>query len=425
MVVTSALVVPLAACSADQGTDGVTTIQWWGWDPGQELAPEYIEAFESEHPDINVEYKFINYSDYYNALRLGATSSSGPDVFGVEDGAAVAQYAPLAEDLSEYAEAALGEDYADDFLGTANLAVEGKQAAMPFTYVAAGQIWYNKTLLDGLGLTVPATLDEWLSTCDQIRAAGTTCFVQGAKDGWVNVDVFHSIANQLSPGLFTAATQGEEPFDTPEMVEAFAIWESMFENGIMQEGALAATEYPDANDQWLKGEAAMIALGTFNSSRVNKSELQSLSELYNSPELATTEFMPAFFPAVTDGAESGLLFGSAFGWSMSAASDKKDAAWEFINWLTATEAGQSIPAERGQQPALVTMSPVYDDALTTEQVDALRSFEEAIKNPVGLRSLSNADVQAALWDALSAVASGQQSPADAAGAVQSVIDAVY
>lgn len=413
----------LVACSAAEPS-GPTTIQWWGWDPSEDGAQEYIDAFEAENPDINVEYHFYNYSDYYNALRLGATSSTGPDVFEIEDGAAIAQYAPLAEDLTARADELLQESGAT-LLGLENLRVGDKQAAMPFTYTSAGQIWYNKTLLDKLGLAVPTTLDEWVTTCEKIRASGSVCFVQGAKDGWVNTDVFQSIANQLDPGAFSAATSGAESFDTPAMVEAFGIWKSLFTSGIVQEGALAATEYPDANDLWLKGEAAMIALGTFNSSRVNKAELATLAEMYSYPELATTEFMPAFFPKVTADADYGTLFGSASGWGISAASAKKDAAWTFLSWLTASEEGQSIPAKHLQQPALTSVSPNYSDALTEGQVTALESFQDAIKNPVGQRSVANADVQAALWDALSSVASDQQTPEQAATAVQAAIDSAY
>jgi raffinose/stachyose/melibiose transport system substrate-binding protein len=42
---------------------------------------------------------------------------------------------------------------------------------------------------------------------------------------------------------------------------------------------------------------------------------------------------------------------------------------------------------------------------------------------IGPREIQSADVRTALGDALSAVASGQQSPEDAAKAVQTAIDA--
>ena len=422
------LVAGLAACgqaATPEESGGPTTIQWWGWDPGKDGAPPIIEAFEADHPDIKVQYKFIGYSDYANTLRLAVSSAGGPDIFGLEDGAMAQQFGELSTDLAPYAQESHGADYTDQFIGASNLVIDDRQAAMPYTYTAAGEIWYNKTLFDTLGISgPPADLADWKADCEILRAAGYECFVQGAKDGWVNVDVFQAIANQFSPGELTEALQGKTDIDTDTFRDAFQVWKTLFDDGYFQAGALAATEYPDANDLFHGGKAGMIALGTFNNSKVNKKVTEALATTYGNPALATTQFMPAPFPAVTDNAKTGTLFGSSFGWAISEASEKKDAAWVFVNWLT-SEGGQNFPASTTQQPAFKEVSPSFDDVLTPEQADAIKSFSAALADPAGRRTIENADVQTALWDALSSVAAGLQTPAEATAALQQAIDAAY
>jgi len=248
--------------------------------------------------------------------------------------------------------------------------------------------------------------------------------VQGAKDGWVNVDVFQAITNEYAPGALTKALEGKQKFDTATFRDALGVWKKLFDDGYFQSGALAQTVYPDTNDLFHGGKAGMIALGNFNNSKVNKTVTTQLAKVYGNPDLATTEFMPAPFPAVIPDAHTGTVFGSAFGWGISEASKKKDAAWTFVRWLT-SQGGQKFPAETSQQPAFRSVAPSYDDALKPEQVTAIKSFDKALEHPAGSRSISNADVQSALWDALSSVAAGLQTPAQAAQAVQTAVDSAY
>ena len=94
----------MTGCSSSTpAADAKTTITWWSWNPDNNTQPQWIAAFEKEHPNITVKARFLQYSDYVNALRLAATSSSGPDVFGLQTGALATQMAPLAADLAPLA----------------------------------------------------------------------------------------------------------------------------------------------------------------------------------------------------------------------------------------------------------------------------------------------------------------------------------
>ena len=421
----------LAACSSStsgsSGSDAKATVNWWSWNPDNVGDKMWITAFEKDHPNITVKHRFIQFSDYTNAVRLAATSGSGPDVFGLQVGAMTTQFAPLTADLAPLAAKNIGSDWKTKLNATDQLAVGAKQVGLPWMITGAGLVWYNKAILDKAGVKPPTTLAEWKSACAAIEATGVTCFVQGAKDDWVNLDVYQAIANQLTPGTFYKAVDGKAKFDTAAFVKAFSVWKSLVDDGIIQKGALGITQYPDANDMFNKGQAAMIAFGTWNDDHMTTATLKSLVGTYGD-SITSQVFAPIAFPDVVGGAkETGRLFGGPdVGWAVSAKSKNKDAAFTLVQWLTSSKTAQTMMANTLQTPALKSVS-VPNTGLTAPdlQKPALAEQAKQIGNLIGARQISNADVATALSQALSGVASGQTSPADAAKSVQTAIDTAF
>ncbi|MBO1741563.1 ABC transporter substrate-binding protein [Leifsonia sp. TF02-11] len=418
----------LAACSSSNNTssDAKTTINWWSWNPDDNQAKTYITAFEKEHPNITIKHRFIQFADYENAVRLGASSGSGPDVFGLQVGTIANQLAPLTADLDAQAKKQIGSDYTDQLIATDQFKINGKQIGLPWMIAGAGEIWYNKGTLDKAGISAPPKdLAEWQADCTKIEALGQKCFVQGAKDDWVNLDVYQIIANQINPGGFYKAIVGKSKFDSADYIKAFDDWKALFDKGIIQSGALATTQYPDANDMWLKGQAAMIAFGNWNNSTMTTAALSGLASTYGD-QVKSQTFVAAPFPDVVGGAkETGRLFGGPdVGWAISAKSKKQDAAFTFVKWLTASKSGQTLMGATLEQPALKSV-PVAKTGLVDASVQGpvLEEQSKQLANLIGPRQISNADVQTALQQALSSVASGQMSSKDAAKSVQAAIDA--
>lgn len=425
----AAIALLLPACSAgspgnsgSSSTSGQVTINFWSWNPAQDTAGTYIAAFEQSHPNIKVNHRFIQYSDYPNTVQLALQSGSGPDVFGVQVGALTNQFAPLAEDLTPAMTKSLGSDWQQKLTATDQLAVAGKQVALPWIITGGGLIWANQTLIDSLGLKVPTTLAELKTFCAAIAAANKQCLAQGAKDAWQNIDVYQSIINQISPGLFYKALAGKADFTSPEFIKAFDVWKSLFTDGIFEKGALGLTAYPDANDAFRKGEAALIVLGSFeNGSTTNKRSAEYVQSYGNAFDTKTI-FMPYFFPKLVDGGTTGTMFGGPdVGFAVASSSRQKDAATTFTVWMTASQEGQQLVSTTVQQPALASVPLDLSDVKTPEQAAALKAQGPALTNMVGPREIQNADVKTALGDALSSVASGQQSAANAAASVQKAI----
>src|SRR5690348_9458999 len=76
----------LSACggsgAAPSSSNGPVTINWWSWNPGDPTYQQFVKAFNASHSDIKLVYKFQQYNDYINNLKLSMASGTGPDIFG-------------------------------------------------------------------------------------------------------------------------------------------------------------------------------------------------------------------------------------------------------------------------------------------------------------------------------------------------------
>jgi len=403
-------------------------ITWWSWNGGPPVAgaqlgdpPQLVVEFNKTHPDIQLDWKFYQYNDYLNALKLAVASGEGPDLFGLQAGALVNEYNEFTEDLNPYANKDLGANWQDQYyaLGFGGVTIGDKLPGMPIFNSAAGQLWYNKTILDKYNLQPPATLDEWVSVCKTLADNGETCFVHGAKDAWVNFDMYIALANELAPGKIYEAEAGKVPWTDPDLVKAMDLWGEMFKNGIMQKGALGISQYPDANDIWDAGKAAMILFGMWNDSVMTKTALATMQKQLGLTE--TFEFLPILFPDVNGDGKPGQLFGGPdVVLSMSSTSKNKDAAWEFIKWAASKEGGQKIMADNVSIPAMKGLTLNDSDISTDAQKANLKQQLVDLENAAGKREFVYPELKTALGDALQNVASGTQTSQQALEAVEQV-----
>ena len=412
--VAAALCVPASADS---------TIDWWAWAPAIETAEEYIAAFEAEHPDVTVNFRSIPYANYVQALRLGLVSNAGPDVFNLEPGVIAAQFGQFAQDIEPVVQEALGDDWAGQLskAGVADFTIDDTLLAVPIQIGAAGQLWYNHDLQQEIGFEVPATLEEWKTACETIEAAGKTCFVQGGKDDWVNLDAYIGIAQSVAPGKVIDAIEGEAEFTDPDLVEAFTIWKSLFDDGIMQPGALGIAQYPDARNQWIGGDAVFILMGTWHANNMGKRKMEQTQQSAGQDPAPFTQ-LAINLPDMAGRGNPSMLYGGAdYGLAISKRSDDAEAAAAFVKWLGLSESGAGLVAENTFPPALTSVAFEVPDFVDEElQAPVAQAISEGLADIEAPRQIPYPDVKQALADALSAVAAGTRTPEEAAADVEKV-----
>ena len=408
---------------------------WWGWTPGSPVNEEYIAAFNEEYPDIEVTWRQVPIDQYNAAVRPALATGSGLDVYQMSAGSAnggVAVFGPSAIDLTPAVEQALGPDWKDLLspTGVDALTVDGELKALASGAVFSGIVWINQDLFDEYGLEAPTDWDSWKSVCETFEANDVTCFVQGAAQAGFNIDTIHAIADNVEPGKFVAATRGEVPWTDDSIVQTFSLWKQLFDEGIMQDGAIGQMQYPDANNEFMAQDAAMVMMGTWYTTNLVPDVMRAAMEAAGSTDEPFT-MLPIDFPDIAGTGNTGSLFGDVdYGQGVSANSSNQDAATTFALWMGTSEVGQQVIADSlNLIPALKSVTPNWDNIELVNpdvQADPVKSLIErssAVTDSPRFATI-NADMNVALQDALTRVADGTATPEEATADLQDAQESV-
>jgi len=388
-----------------------------------------VAAFNKVYPHIHITYKMLTIAGYNAALRPALASTVGPDIFDVAPGAAngsVETYSPDAVNLEPAVEKALGSDWQSKLspIGVSSLMVGQKLAAVSVGAVYSGTVWINQNLFSQYNLTPPTTLSQWVSDCATFKAHGVGCFVQGVGQTAFNEDTLQAIADNVQPGVWAKAIQGQVPWTSPVIVQALTIWKQLFSDGIMEKGALGVQQYPDANNDFLNGKYAMVMMGTWYMQNDTQSGMSAgiSGAGVSSPKNFTA--LPIAFPDVAGTGHTGALYGdSDYGIAINAKSSHEAAATTFAVWLGTSMAGQEqvanalddIASLKGIEPNWPNISLV-DPGMQQAALSKLITNAVASSEP-RLATVST-NLQLAIGVASTTVAAGSATPAQAAATLQ-------
>jgi raffinose/stachyose/melibiose transport system substrate-binding protein len=435
VLIVSFVALLVAACGgggASAGSAGSATsanLTWWGWTPSVQVAQQYISAFNKVYPDIHITYKMLTIAGYNAALRPALASTVGPDIFDVAPGAAngsVETYSPDAVNLEPAVSKALGSGWQSKLspIGVSSLMVGQKLAAVSVGAVYSGTVWINQNLFSQYHLTAPANLAQWVSDCAAFKAHGIGCFVQGVGQTAFNEDTLQAISDNIQPGLWAKAILGQVSWTNPVIVQALSIWKQMFNDGIMEKGALGVQQYPDANNEFLSGKYAMVMMGTWYMQYDTQSGMSAAISGAGVADPKDFTALPIAFPDVAGTGHTGALYGdSDYGIAVNAKSSHEAAATTFAIWLGTSTAGQEqvanalddIASLKGIEPNWSAISLVnagmQQPALSKLIASAVTSSEPRL-------ATVSPNLQLAIGVASTTVAAGSATPAQAAATLQ-------
>jgi len=151
-------------------TDPITLrMNWWGGDSRHQATLDAIKAFESKYPNIKVEAEYEAFTGHEEKVALALKSGSAADVIQLNmdwvfnyspDGSMFVDMNSLHNiiDLSAYDQSDL------DYFTT-----DGVLQALPASNT--GRVFYwNTTMLDKVGVKIPATLDELYAAGEKFAA---------------------------------------------------------------------------------------------------------------------------------------------------------------------------------------------------------------------------------------------------------------
>jgi multiple sugar transport system substrate-binding protein len=286
---------------------------------GQLLTEAYNESHENQ-----VELNIIPVDNYNQQVTSAAGADELPDIF-----AADVVFVPdfiergLFLDITDRID---GLPFADD-LAAAHVdagTVDGAKHVVPFT-MDLSVLFYNKDLYEQAGLdpeAPPTTLAEFAEHARAIRALGGDIYgtFWGGDCGGCHVFTFW-------PSIWAAGgdvmnEEGtESTIDSPEAVEVFETYRSLWEEGVAEPNTIN-----EPGDTWV---------GFFDEGNIGVMPMPS-TRLGTSIEALGDDVVGVAPIPGPDGGESTFVGGDSMG--ISSTSDNEEEAWNFIEWMLSDEA---------------------------------------------------------------------------------------
>ena len=419
-----ASLVPAQMVFAEGDSGEKTVVKFQTWNPGdEEYTHAMLEKFEEEHPDIQIDYTFMPYTDHVEKLKVDLSAGDAADVYGVQTGAMYKEFRDFEEDLTPYLVKEYGDDWASNYNEYAMSLLKGDDGeyyAVPLGLSYAGYVWANMKYFDKYDLELPTNYDELKAVCQTFRDNGEYPLVIGAKDSWINIDTWMNIAADINTEKLYSAIEGETPFTDEDLVQSFQIWQNCFTDGVFQDGALGVGMYTDSTDMYQKeGSVPMILNGSWSLGAYMDSDEQS-QEVYNGEGANHKIFLMDWN---NDGKIAPVEEAVDVSLAINNQSKVKDAAWTFVDWMIHEGADTLVNGQLQYMPARNDME-LNVEGLNENGTENLEYCVEQGKNNVGgYREMAYAELKETISNELTELALGDVTPEDAAETIEAASQA--
>ena len=236
------------------------TIRVMDWQSGgPEFWAKTDELFMEKYPWITVEHEHVPYGQYFDKVGAYLAAEEGPDLMQLETGFGTLKYADALVPINDYV-----DDVFDDLSGTMAFCEDFDCSkniyGLPHT-TQGHMLYYNKKVFEDAGLdpeNPPKTWREFDDACKAVKAIGKDCMAFGGKE-WAVLWSFCNLPNQTATleeqqALFL----GTGTWNDKPIKDSIALFEAMYKSGWFQEGAAMASVTPDAQDMFVRGDAAFF-----------------------------------------------------------------------------------------------------------------------------------------------------------------------
>jgi raffinose/stachyose/melibiose transport system substrate-binding protein len=147
-----------------------------------------LAEYSKIKPNVEIKFQPTNPPDYNSTLRLQLEGGTGPDLMYARS------YATGQElfAMGYFGDCTDIPGLTQNFTAS-NLAPwrtpNGKMFAVPFAAVSHG-VYYNKTIFQKEGVSIPQTWEDFLAVCKTLSAKGYTPLANGVADEWDILECF-------------------------------------------------------------------------------------------------------------------------------------------------------------------------------------------------------------------------------------------
>ena len=323
IVIAMALTMPLFATGGRQASDRIVlTMGSWRADDVAQMN-NLLAEYRKIKPNVEIQFRPTNPPDYNATLRLQLEGGTGPDLM----------YARSYATGQELFNAGYFGDCTDipgvrqNFTasnGAPWQMPDGRFFAVPFAAVSHA-VYYNKTVFQREGVSVPQTWEDVLTLCATLASRGYTPLANGVADEWDILEVFFL---GMLPNYIGGAAErvkyetGEKRLNDAEFTAAF---QGMADSARFLPRGYESVTYNDSQALFSTQQAVMFMDGSWTAG------------VYSSVGFEWGLFaMPA-----PRGKKTAITFHPDMAITWNAKTRYPDEAKEFLAWL-ATREGATI-----------------------------------------------------------------------------------
>ena len=324
-----ALCLMLAACGAALAEETVTLDFWVRT---SDDFTEEIAAFEAANPRVKINQVQVgeNYDDLVAKYNAAIAANNLPQVGIVGQRHGIPQFYDAGKliPIENYMSAEEQADVIEGFW--TRYTYQGVRLAVPYQS-SMPMMYYNATMLEELGLTVPKTFSELEETAKKavkdVNGDGTTDVFGlnfAADTPWYIQPLVWNFGGTIIDA------EGNVNVDTPEMLEVLTRL-----GGLVRDGVMPANQHATGQTDFTNGSVLFYFTSCASKSNIEKAVGENF------------EYNMAFFPAektlnVCVGGNGLAIFASD--------EARQEASWKFIQYLISPEAMAKSSLTRGYMP---------------------------------------------------------------------------
>jgi glucose/mannose transport system substrate-binding protein len=135
-------------------------------------------------------------------------------------------------------------------------------------------LWYNKKVLDGMGITVGETMtvDEFFQIAEKVKEGGVTPLCVGDNGVWASAQLFeNTLLGVIGPEKYKGLWNGTVAFDAPEVKQAMETYGKMLD---YQNEDHSALSWDQAIKKLMEGSCVFSSMGDWAYGEFVKAELK-------------------------------------------------------------------------------------------------------------------------------------------------------
>jgi multiple sugar transport system substrate-binding protein len=363
-------------------------LKWalWDWEATAYYKP-LIEAYTAAHPNVTIDYVDLGSTDYMTMLSTQLSGGADLDILTIKD---IPGYSNLVK--QNHLEP-LGSFISDNGIDPAKyggtveqIKVKDEVYALPFRS-DFWLVYYNKDLFDKAGVEYPSndmTFDQYDALARKMTSGSGSEKVYGAHyHTWRSaVQLFGILDGKNS------IVDGEYDFLKPTYERIL----KEQQDGIVMDYATLKTSSTHYSGVFYNNSVAMMNMGSwFIATQIEK---------VKSGESQSKNWGVVKYPH-PDGVEAGTTLGTITSLAVNQKSDKKEAALDFLKFVTGEE-GAKVIASTGTIPAIkndeVISSITSIEGFPTDDnsKEALKTVKTYLEMPMNEKS---ADIEVVLNEA--------------------------